>query len=67
MMCTLSASADHPDEGEDADDGGDSDVKGGDCDDDDGQGGEGELHKNCSTDICSPDPHQCGKHQYPEI
>ena len=34
-MCTLSASADHPDEGEDADDG---DVKGGDCDDDDGQG-----------------------------
>ena len=38
MMCTLSASADHPDEGEeeDADDGGD--VKGGDCDDDNGQG-----------------------------
>ena len=29
--------------------------------------GEGELHKNCSTAICSPDPHQCGKHQYPEI
>ena len=39
-MCTLSASADHPDEedADDADDGGDSDVKGGDCDDDNGQG-----------------------------